>query len=287
MLAVLQREVKSYFTGMTGYLICAFLLLFIGLYCAAWNFLALLPNFEYALQSMTYVFMIIIPVLTMRVIAEERRQKTDQLLYSLPLSATDIVMGKYFAMLIVLLIPLAVCSLYPLLLTLYGAVYLPTAYSAIVGFFFLGAALVSIGMFVSSVTENQSIAAVLCFVVMLLAFFMSSLSSLVPTTASSSFFALSFLSFALSIALLLLTQNGVLALLVFIVLEGGLTALLMFAPALLEGRFGQLMRALSFFDRFDIFIQGMFDVTAIVYYLAVSVIFVFLTIQSLEKRRWG
>ncbi len=89
MKAVLRHELSSCFTNLSGYVFGAFLLLFAGIYTMVYNLQSATTNFEYVLGSMSFVFLIIVPILTMRVLAEERRQKTDQLLYSLPLSMTQ------------------------------------------------------------------------------------------------------------------------------------------------------------------------------------------------------
>ena len=120
--------------------------------------------------------MVIVPILTMRVIAEERKQKTDQLLYSLPITTTQVVLGKYLALLVVYLIPLAIISLYPLIFSQYGDVYLLTAYGSILAFFILGAALIALGVFISSLTENQGFAAGIGIAVILLNYYSVSLS---------------------------------------------------------------------------------------------------------------
>lgn len=164
MKAIFRRELSSYFTGLSGYVFGAFLLLFAGIYTMAYNIRAAVSNFEYVLSSMSFIFLVIVPILTMRVFAEEKRQKTDQLLYSLPLTMTEVVMGKYLAMLVMFLIPLCIIGIYPAVLSHFGKVNLAAAYGALVGFFFLGAALLAVGAFISSVTDSQGVAAgaVLC-----------------------------------------------------------------------------------------------------------------------------
>ena len=189
MKAVFRHELSSYFTGMTGYVFGAFLLLFAGIYTMAVNLNAGLSNFEYVLSNLSFIFLIIVPILTMRVIAEERRQRTDQLLYSLPLSMTGVALGKYAALLVVFLVPTGIICLYPLVLSAFGSVYLPLAFGTAVGFFFLGAALLAIGMFLSSITESQGVAAGLCFVVMLVNYFISDLASYFSASAMASFWA--------------------------------------------------------------------------------------------------
>ena len=287
MRAVFRHELSSYFTGLSGYVFGAFLLLFAGIYTMAYNIKNALSNFEYVLSGMSFIFLIIVPILTMRVLAEEKRQKTDQLLYSLPLTMTQVVMGKYAAMLVMLLVPLAIISIYPLILSAYGNVNLAAAYGALTGFFFLGAALLAVGTFVSSLTESQAVAAGLCFVVLLVNYFLSSLASFLSTTAFASFAA-----FAVCIALLALifwrmTKSGFGASVIFIALESVLFALYTFRKDSFGGLFPTLLQRLSLFARFEQFVNGVFDITAIVFYISVIGMFLFISVQSMEKRRWS
>ena len=287
MRAVFRHELSSYFTGLSGYVFGAFLLLFAVIYTMAYNIKNALSNFEYVLSGMSFIFLIIVPILTMRVLAEEKRQKTDQLLYSLPLTMTQVVMGKYAAMLVMLLVPLAIISIYPLILSVYGNVNLAAAYGALTGFFFLGAALLAVGTFVSSLTESQAVAAGLCFVVLLVNYFLSSLASFLSTTAFASFAA-----FAVCIALLALifwrmTKSGFGASVIFIALESVLFALYTFRKDSFGGLFPTLLQRLSLFARFEQFVNGVFDITAIVFYISVIGVFLFISVQSMEKRRWS
>lgn len=157
MTAVLKHELRNYFHSLTAYVFGAFLLAFVGLGATLYNLQAAVSNFEFVLSFGSLVFVVIVPILTMRVIAEERKQRTDQLLYALPISTTQVVLGKYLALLIVYLIPLAVISLYPLVFSRFGDVYLPTSYGSIFAFFALGAALIALGIFISSLTDNQAL----------------------------------------------------------------------------------------------------------------------------------
>lgn len=285
--AVFRHELNSYFTNVSGYVFGAFLLLFAGIYTMVYNLNLAVTNFEYVLGGMSFVFLVIVPILTMRVLAEERRQKTDQLLYSLPLSMTKVVLGKYAALLVVFLIPVAIVCLYPIILSAFGNVYLPAAFSAIAGFFFLGAALIAIGMFISSVTESQAVAAGICFVVMLLNYFLSSLVGYVSTSAFSSFAACTVVIILLMLVFYLMTKNRVMALLIGILLEAVLAVAYVVSGSSLEGLFPAVMEQLSLFERFYGFVEGVFDVTSIVYFVTVTGVFLFLSVQSMEKRRWS
>ena len=171
MIAVYKRELRSYLTSMIGYLFIFFILLLTGIYFSAYQLGAAYPRFEYTLSALTFVFLISVPILTMRVLAEERKQKTDQLLLTAPVSIEKIVFGKYFALVTIFAIPMLIMCLYPLLMTKFGTVSLGAAYTAILGFFLLGCANLAIGVFISSLTESQVIAAVLTFVI-LFAFYM-------------------------------------------------------------------------------------------------------------------
>ena len=287
MTAIYRRELGSYFHGMTAYVFIAFLLVFSGIYTMIYNLNADYPNFEYVLQAMSIIFLIAIPVLTMRVVAEERRQKTDQLLYALPLGMTRVVLGKYLAMLTVVAIPCAIMGLYPLLLSAFGSVFLPTAYGTLVGFFLLSATLAAIGLFISSLTENQAVAAGLCFGVMLLLFFMADLSDLVPDSTGASLAALLVTVLAAAGLVRLFTRSTPAALVVAIAGEAGLFVAYLTASDAFAGLFGKLADGLSVFERFYVFANGVFDLTAVLYFLSVIAITLFLAVQSMEKRRWS
>ena len=135
MLAIFKREFKSYFTGMTGFLFCAVLLLFMGIFVTYVHLLTGLASFEYSLQSALTVYLLVIPVLTMRSLTEDKKAKIDRLLYALPLQTYQIILGKYLAMLAVLALPVLVIGLYPLILSAFGAVNFAAAYGALFAFF--------------------------------------------------------------------------------------------------------------------------------------------------------
>lgn len=285
--AIFEREFKSYFKSITGYIFIAFVLLFAGIYTVAVNLYGGVANFEYVFGNMSIVYLLGIPVLCMRCFAEERSAKTDQLLYALPMGMTKIVLGKYLAMVAVLALPLLLLCVYPLVLSLFGHVYFVTAYSSIFAYFLLGAALVSGGMFFSSLTENQIIAAVMTLIAVLLNYYGAALASLIPATAFASFMALSVIVLLIALVIGFLTKNVIFGSASFLVLEGVLTGLYFWKQSAFESLFLSVMQETCLFNRFFAFVNGTFDVTAIVLYLAVIVVFVYLTVQSLEKRRWS
>ena len=287
MIAVLKHELRNYFHSFTAYVFGAFLLAIVGIGAMLYNLQAAVSNFEYVLSFGTIIFVVIVPILTMRVIAEERKQKTDQLLYSLPISTVKVILGKYLALLVIYLIPLAIISIYPLIFAQFGDVYLPTSYGSLVAIFIMGAAFVALGVFISSLTDNQGLAAGIGIAVILFNYYSVSLSEYVSSTAFGSAIALSVLALLLGAIIRYLTRNEQLASGISLILLAVITATYFLNPTAFEGLLPNIMRQLSLFDRFNIFVSGVFDLTAIFYYVSVIVFFLFLSVQSLEKRRYN
>ena len=286
MIAMYKKELRSYFTGMTGFVFIGFLLLMAGIFVTAYNLLLAYASLSYAIGSIQLILMLTVPILTTRILAEERRNRTDQLLYALPIPLYKTVLAKYLAMLTVFLIPTAVIALYPLILSVFGSVPLFPSYASLLGFFLLGAALIALCMFLSSLTDSQVIAAVISFGAVLFLYLLPVLATMIPSNAEASLFAFVLLSILIAAVLYFLSQSLLLA------VPGGAVPLLAtftvyFANAdLLKGVFPKLLTMLAIFDRFETFIGGIFDLSAIVYFLSVVVFFVFLTVQVLEKRRY-
>lgn len=287
MSAVLKHELRIYFHSLTAYIFGAFLLAFVGIGAMLYNLQAAVSNFEYVLSFGCLVFVVIVPILTMRVIAEERKQKTDQLLYSLPITTTQVILGKYLALLTVYLIPLCIVCLYPLIFSRFGDVYLPTSYGSILAFFVLGAALIALGVFISSLTDNQGFAAGIGIAAILLNYYSVSLSEYVSATAFGSMVALCVIILALGAVIRYLTKHDNLAFGFCIVLIAAVAISYWLNPAAFEGLLPSIMTQLSLFERFYVFVNGVFDMTGIVYYFSVIVFFLFLSVQSLEKRRYN
>ena len=287
MSAIFKHELRSYFHTLTAWLFAAFLLCFVGIGAMMYNIQAAVSNFEYVLSFGCLVFVVIVPILTMRVLAEERRQRTDQLLYSLPVSTVEVVLGKYASLIVLYLVPLAIICVYPLIFAQYGEVYLPTSYGSIFAFFLLGAALLAVGMFISSLTENQGLAAGVGIAAVLFNYYSVSLSEYVSTSAMGGVIALVALCCVLGLILKLLTGSGSLGYWVGLALSTACVALYILAPESIEGLLPGIMSTLSLFERFYVFVNGVFDLEAVVFYLSVIGFFLFLTVQSLEKRRYN
>lgn len=286
MKAVFKHELGLYSHGLLAYVFGAFLLEFIGIGAMLYNINQAVANFEYALGTFSIAFVALVPILTMRVMAEEKKQKTDQLLSLLPLTGVDIVLGKYFAMAVVFVAPMVVACIYPFIFSMYGDVYLPTSYGALFAFVCLGLALIAIGMFISGLTESQGMAAGICVVVMLLCYYSASLADYIASAAFN-VAALLVLSALLAVLVRRLTRSDVAGLIVLALCVAAVGITWLVSPDSLETLLPDLMNRLSLFERFYTFVNGVFDVTAIVYYASVAVFFLFLCVQTWEKKRYN
>ena len=287
MFAIYKKELKNYFINMTGYIFIGFMLAVTGIFTTLINLISTYPSFENVLSNITIVFLLIIPILTMRSVAEERHSKTDQLLYSLPVSVTQIVLAKYLAMFTVFLIPVGIIGLYPLILSIFGTVYLGTAYGALLGFTLLGGALIAVGMFMSSLTESQVIAAVTSFGVIFAMYLMSAIASLIPAGAMASLVAFAVVVLIFAGVVYSLTKNSTVAGITAAAGAFILAGIYFINSSIFDGLFANVLNWLSVFDRFSTFTTGLFGLTSVVYYVSLIILFVFGTVQSVEKRRWS
>jgi ABC-2 type transport system permease protein len=288
--AIYTKELKGYFRNVTGFVFFAFMSAIIGIYAAVINFSYAYPNFEYVLTGINFIFLLVVPLLTMRAISEERHQKTDQLIYSLPIKISKVVLGKFFAVLTVFALPLLLSAIYPLILSLYdpsGYISYASSYGTLLAFFLLGAALISIGLFMSSLTENQIISAVMCFGAVLLSILTEALANIIPSSVNASFFGFIVILILVAFLIYFLTKNSNLAWLSFIVLDIPLVLIRFIKSDLLYGALPSMLKAVSLFDKLDNFASGIFDITALIYYISIMALFLFFTVQSMEKRRWS
>ena len=236
MFAIYKRELKSYYHSFIGFLFTAALLFFIGLYFSLYNMISGYPYFSYVISAVTFLFLIAFPILTMKSMSEEKKSKTDQLMLTAPVSVGGIVMGKFLAMVTVFAIPTAITCIYPLVMSRFGTVPLGEAYMAILGFFLYGVASIAIGLFLSSLTESQVIAAVLSFIVMFLGYMMSGICNLISETGN------------------LLTT---------------------------------ILNCFDLYTPFANLLQGTLNVASVVYFLSLTALMLFFTVQSVQKRRYS
>ena len=288
MLAIYKRELKSYFHSMTGCVFIAFLVMFTGIYFMAYNLNAGYPYFSYTLSGSLIVFLVGIPLLTMRSFSEERKTKTDQLLLTAPVSLTKVVLGKYFAMVTVLAVPNVIFCLFPLLIKLQGTAYLLVDYSSIAVFFLLGCVYLAIGMFMSSLTESQIIAFISTFGILLLLYLWDGILSFLPGSALSGMIGILLILTLIVVYIYHMTKNWMLA--AGIEAVGSAAALIVYfvKSSLYENLLTKLLGRLALADVFmNISSSNIVDVSGLLLYVSILIIFVFLTIQTIQKRRWS
>lgn len=296
MLAIYKKELHSYFTSVLGWVFIAFFLVMTGLYFVLYNLINGIINFSYVYDGVQMIFVfLLVPVLTMRSVAEENRQKTDQLLYTAPISITKIIAGKYLALITLLAAAMAIVCTYPLLFNnLIGkavsngeTVDFAVAYGSTFGFFLLGAAYIAIGLFISSMTESQVIAAVASGIIMIFTYLMSGIAGLLPADGIFHFYFLAVLILILAVVLYFWIHNGWLAAAVGLATEGLLAAAYLFFSDRFTNPISNILEHISITDRYSNFTLGIFDGSALIYYLSVSFLFVFLTIQRIQKKRYN
>lgn len=236
MLAIYKRELKSYFRSFIGLLFIAVTLFFLGLYFTVYNLLNGYPYFAYSVSSVIFLFMLSVPILTMRILAEEKRSKTDQLILTAPVSVGAVVMGKFLALVTIFLIPTLIACVYPLIMANFGSVPMGEAYLSILAFFLFGTASIAVGVFISSLTESQVIAAVLSFAVLFLGYMMPSICSIISSTGN------------------LLTR---------------------------------LLGCFDMYTPFANLLEGTLNIGSIVYFVSLAALVLFLTVQSIQKRRYS
>ena len=236
MKAIYKRELKSYFSSVIAWIFIAATVLISGIFFILYNLMQGYPNMEPPIFYGAMGLALLIPILTMKVMADERRQKTDQLILTSPVSLFKVVMGKYFALLTIFAIPTLVIGTYPLIMMKFGTVAFKLAYTTLLGFFLYGAALIAIGVFISSITEMQIIAAIIGIVIMFLGFFMGTITGMISQ-------------------------------------EGNI--------------FTDILNAFYTMGPLNDIMAGQLALNQIVYYLSIIVLFLFLTCQSVQKRRWS
>lgn len=287
MTAIFKREFKSCFTGMIGWVIAAVSLFFLGLYFTNRNLLYASSDFASVLYTMTMILLFLLPAISMRSFAEERKNKTDQLLLTSPVSIPAIVAGKFLAELAVFALPLAVAVVMPLLLQAFGTVSLVAAYSALLGYLLLGGACLAVGTWISALTENQILAYLATFGALLVAYLMNGIQTMFTTGNLLAFIVFMVVLLVASVLVGVICKRLAAGAVVFCAGAVVLFVLFQLRPAWLLTAFNAVLSALALFEPFKDIVGGMFSIPAIVYYLSVMGLFLFLTGQALARRRWN
>jgi ABC-2 type transport system permease protein len=287
MLAIFNKEMKSYFASATAYIFMGIFLLISGIFFALQNVMNSNSYYNGVLGSMNFVFLLIVPILTMKIISEETRSRTDQLLLTSPQTVSSIVIGKYFASVVLFAVTLLITALYPLMLSMYGKVAGFEILTAYIGFFLMGCCFIAVGVFISSLTDNQVAAAVGTFGALLFLWILDWIQSGLPAGRNAGIVFGIILVLAIAAVIYYSTRN--------IYVGGGTVAagiIIMIAVYVVKKELyeGFIIRFFSWFsllDRNQTFSIGILSLNSVVYYISFAFIFVFLTIRMIEKRRWS
>ena len=287
MIAVYKRELRAFFLNPTGYVFLGLFLLITGIFFGFGNIMGRSSDFPNLVGSVQFIFLLGVPILTMRLFAEEMRQKTDQLLLTSPVTIPAIVAGKYLAALTVFLIAVAVTALYAVTIAIWGDLALAQSIGAMVGFMLAGASYLAIGLLVSTATENQAIAAVGTFAILLLLQLVEPLRSGMPREqfAGMAFAALAILIAAY--ALFAATRSVFVGIAALVVLGCAAALFGLLDPLFFQGLIAESLGLLSIVSRQQRFTAGILALDDIVYHLTFIFVFLFLCVRFIEKRRWS
>lgn len=233
MTAILKRELKEYFYTPIGYVFVGFFMFLTSWIFSYTNVFSASGDLSSLFGNLTIVFMFLVPILTMRLISEEKNTKTDQLLLTAPISIYKIVLGKVLSAFCVFLITLVLSLVYPIIVSIYSKPPISELLAVYIGFFLMGISYISIGVFISSLTENQIISAVTTFAILFVLNLIDMLSGVIT--------------------------NPIIT---------------------------KIISYLSITNRYVDFTNGVVRIDSVIYYLSVSALFVFLTCNQLEKRRF-
>ena len=287
MRAIYKRELRSLFTNMSGAIAIAVMLLITGLMFRYYNLYNGALTLHYAVSSSGLVFYIVVPVLSMGSFAQEKRQKTDQLFLTAPVRLLDVVLGKYFALITVFAIPVLVLGIFPLLMTFYGNETLLWDYASIFAFFLMGCAYLAVGMFISSCTESAVIAAIVTILFVFVTQMLSSIFTMISSSPLTAMLFLLALSVLFSLVVYWMTRSYPVSLGCLLAAGGGFLLAYALRPEWFSGRTESILRILDFNTHFSDFMGGVFTIPNLLFFLSYAAVGVILTIQSLDKRRWG
>lgn len=285
--AVFKRDLKSYFNSMIGCLYIAFIVALVGIYFSFYNMRSGYPYFGDVLNSVSYIIFLALPILTMRCFSDEIRTKTDQILYTSKASITNIVMGKYLAMVTVFGMAMLILCVCPVIISSCGSYDFKSDYSCILAVFLIGAAYIAVGMFVSSLTESAIISAVITFGILLLLQLMSGITSFIPATAIASFVGCIIAVVVLAMIYYVLAKNIIVATSLGIIGIVALVITYFVKSELFASLIPDFLNKLPLTASLNNFSLKTFDVTAIIYFISVAVLFIFLTTQSIQKKRYS
>ena len=289
MIPIYKKELRTYFTQMMGYIFLGCMTILMGLFFTLISVMARSTNFHSVLNNTTIFFLFLIPILTMRLFSEEVRHKTDQLLFTSPLTVTQIVMGKFLAALTVFLLATGITALFPLMLSHFaeaGAMPVSRIAGTYIGWILVGVSCIAVGVFISVLTENQIIAAVGTFGAIFAMFLMEAFAMSMPTSTFASLAFVGIIIVGVAAIWFNSTRNILSSVIVGVIGIGVAVGLYFYNDLIFGGIIVRTLRWFSIYARFDAFAFGVLNISDIAYYVAFIALFIYLSINVIEKRRW-
>ncbi len=283
MRALLKKEFGGVFRHLWGYVCVSILLLLSSVTFIYYNLSYATENILSLLSSLSLVAALVFPVLAVNVFPNRAKENTDDCYEYLPFSARHIVLGKYFALLLTVLLSNIILVLFTVISGMYTPADHAVSYSALFGFLLFEAALLAVYMFIARCAKNRVIAYIVCYAVAVLWYFVPMLSFLIPLKPIASFIALSVLLPIAVAVIYLIAKKILLALIIFLVGEIVLTGAYLLFKTQFAALFERVMRALSIFEHYNSFIYGIFDVYSIIFFVMCTALFLFLTWRVCES----
>ena len=287
MLAVFKKELLTYFTTSIGYIFMGVFLLISGILFTTGNIFGMNSDYPSFLGGLIMIFLLVVPLLTMKIYSEESKLKTDQLLMTAPQSTAGIVAGKFLAAAALFLLTLIITGLYPLLLSFHARLDTAQIIGTYIGFFFLGISFISMGVYISSLTDSQAGAAILTFCMLIITWIIDFIGSIMPVAPLSGVVFALILTALAALWMYNATRSplaaGIPVVLGLVVI--GLVYLI--NQELYINLIGKTLSWFSLTKRFSNFPLGILKLDAVIYYLSFSGFFLFLTTQRVEKQRWS
>jgi ABC-2 type transport system permease protein len=287
MIAIFKREIKAYFLTPIGFIYMGLFLLLSGIFFTAINLQSGSSHFANFLGNLLFIYLFAVPLLTMRLFSEEKRQKTDQLLLTSPISIPAIVCGKFLASLALYAMSMIITLLYSVVIAMYGDLLFAETIGSYIGYFFLGAGYISIGIFISAGTENQITAAFITFFCLLIIQLLDPIIQLVPADIRSGLFSAIVLAGLVALFVFLNTRNWVITLGTVIICAIAIFGFWFLQRNVYSGFIRKFLGWFSLNRRYQPFTLGLLKIDTLIYYTSFCALFLFLTVRTIEKRRWN
>ena len=279
-----KKELASYLHSMIAYVFMAFFVAAAGIYYSYYCLTyAIMEYGNYVLSSIVILLVIAVPLLTMRLVAEEKKQKTDQLLLTSPIKVSSIIIGKYLAVETLFIMALVVTGIFPVLSGLFGTMNYKELLTGFLGYFLMGSALIAIGVFISSITENPVIAAGVSFSVVLFTFLAGNAVDNIPSRPRYTIVFLLVVSILIAWCYYIKSRNKIVTAIIGAIGIVCVLAVYAIKPELYEDGVASIFSWFSVVERFNDFIGGILNLSSIIYYFSFIVIFLLLAIVVFKR----